>query len=247
MDPVLPSILAFPRWFLLATIFLLGLLSAKAAIETAAAPTDGIFDDTRAFSDQTRLQLAEEIKLLSQDLKCDVWLTATSFPASGTNLRRQAQATRLQWSAQQPAVLLAYDRSTNAVAFSFSPDLWDRYPAATLVQLMRDAARNIAETKLTLEERLTIIVHDSVKRMRELETTRIQQSRWFQQDEKRFALILTTLLIGAVGVAGIVGMASRRRDSIDSQLFLFPDIDVGTRFGAPFGGGVTVETKVSAP
>ena len=44
---------------------------AAAAIETIPAPADGIYDDTRALSDASRQTLAQEIRSLVTDLKCE--------------------------------------------------------------------------------------------------------------------------------------------------------------------------------
>lgn len=63
-------------WTLLAT-------AASAAIETVPTPADGIYDETRALSDASRQTLAQEIRALATDLKCHLWLTATSFSTSG--------------------------------------------------------------------------------------------------------------------------------------------------------------------
>ena len=221
--------------------------SALAAIDSVPAPADGIYDDTRAFSDASRQALAQEIRGLATDLKCDVWLTATSFSTGGLTPRRQAQATRIRWSGDKPALLLAYDRATNAMAFSFSPDLWARYPATSLATIGLEANRAIADTKLTLEERLTTIVHQVAKRLRELETVRLKQSVWFPKEERLSTMLLIGVLVGGALLAAILGMISRARSHASGEQLLFPDVTVSTRFGAPFGGGLIAEIRTQPP
>lgn len=220
---------------------------SSAAIDSVPAPADGIYDDTRAFSDASRQALAQEIRGLATDLKCDVWLTATSFSTGGLTPRRQAQATRIRWSGDKPALLLAYDRATNAMAFSFSPDLWARYPATSLATIGLEANRAIADTKLTLEERLTTIVHQVAKRLRELETVRLKQSVWFPKEERLSTMLLIGVLVGGALLAAILGMISRARSHASGEQLLFPDVTVSTRFGAPFGGGLIAEIRTQPP
>jgi hypothetical protein len=227
-------------WGLLAT-------AVSAAIDTVPAPADGIYDDTRALSDASRQALAKEIRGLATDLKCDVWLTATSFSTGGLTPRRQAQATRIRWSGDKPAILLAYDRATNAMALSFSPDLWARYPATSLATIGLEANRAIADTKLTLEERLSAIVHQVAKRLRELETVRLKQSVWFPKEERLSTMLLIGVLLGGALLAAILGMISRARSHSSGEQLLFPDVTVSTRFGAPFGGGLIAEIRTQPP
>jgi hypothetical protein len=87
-------------------------LGQRGAVLAATPPEDGIADETRALSGETHHQLAHELKLFREDLKCGAWITASSFMANGTTLRRQTQVTRSEWSGQRPAVLMAYDRAS---------------------------------------------------------------------------------------------------------------------------------------
>ena len=220
---------------------------ASAAIDSVPAPADGIYDDTRALSDASRQTLAQEIRSLATDLKCDVWLTATSFSTGGLTPRRQAQATRIRWSGDKPAILLGYDRAANVLAFSLSPDLWNRYPASSLATLGLEVNRTIANTQLTLEERLTTIVHQVAKQLRELETVRLKQSVWFPKEERRSTLLLIAVLLGGALLAAILGIISRASSHTAGEQLSFPDVTVSTRFGAPFGGGLIAEIRTQPP
>lgn len=242
-----PRIISLRVLLYLAGVMLFPALRAYGAIDGVPAPTDRIFDDTRAFSDETRRDIVEEIQSLRADLKADIWLTATSFTASGVTIRQQAQSTRRRWSGDSSALLIAYDRASNSVALSFSPDFWQRYPTTSLVELMRGSGRTITDTKLTLEERLALIIHDLAKRLRQLETVRIQQDRWFQQDEKQFVIVLGALVIGAAMIAAFLGIVSRRRATSSGQQYFFPDVAVGMRLGAAFGGGLIAEVQPQPP
>lgn len=208
-----------------------------------APPADGILDETRALTPEIHRQLAEELKQFTLDMKCDAWIKASSFISAGVNLRRQAQMTRREWSPARPAVLMAYDRATNGSALSFAPEMWERYPAAELVEIMQDARRIMLDTKLTLEERLAMATRLWIDRLRVMEAVRLKQSLWIQRSEKKFVLTLPAVLaVGAV-ITAILGFIARRRSARADRRFLFPDVQVGMRFGAAYGGGVTAEIK----
>ncbi len=222
------------------------LIWASGGIAQAVPPADGIQDDTRALTDETHRQLAYELKLFREDLKCDAWITASSFTPAGVTVRRQAQITRREWSAERPAVLMAYDRASNSSAMSFAPDFWERYPSAELVEIMQDTRRILTDAKLTLDERLALATRSWIDRLRVMESVRLKQSLWIQRGEKRFALaILITLACGAI-IAAVLGFASRRRGARAGRRFRFPEVHVGMRFGAAHGGGVTAEIKTNA-
>lgn len=238
--------LCLKRRLLLPACAVLWLAAAALGLAEHAAPADGILDDTRALTPETHRQLAEELREFSQDLKCDAWFKASSFPPAGTTVRRQAQATRHAWSGVRSAVLMAYDRASNSNAMSFSPDFWERYPAAELVEIMQETRRIQADTKLTLDERLALATRYWIDRLRNMESVRLRQSLWLQRGEKTFAVMVPAMLAGGAVIAALLGFMSRRRSTREGRRFLFPDVQVGTRFGAAYGGGVTSEIKTNA-
>lgn len=211
-----------------------------------APPADGIRDETRALTSESHRLLAEELKQFSLNLKCDAWIQATSFMPAGLTVRRQAQITRREWSGTRPAVLMAYDRASNSNAMSFSPDFWERYPAAELVEIIQEARRIQADTKLTLEERLTQATRYWMDRLRSMESVRLKQSLWLQRGEKPLALAVPILLGGGGVILALLGIVSRRRSARAGRRFLLPEVQVGMRFGAAYGGGVTSEIKTNA-
>lgn len=214
-----------------------------------APPADGILDETRALTAlpaETRRELVEELNQFRQDLKCDAWITASSFIPSGITVRRQAQKIRRQWSGVRPAVLMAYDRASQSSAVSFAPEFWERYPAPELIEIMQETRRILTDTKLTLDERLVLATRSWISRLRTMESVRLKQSLWLQKSEKRFALAVPAVLAGGAVIAALLGFISRQRSARAGRRFLFPEVQVGTRFGAAYGGGVTVEIKTDA-
>ncbi|WP_395719385.1 hypothetical protein [Prosthecobacter sp.] len=228
------------------TLCLILVFALGGPVWAAAPPADGILDETRALTEETHRQLAYELKLFREDLKCDAWITASSFTANGVTLRRQAQITRSEWSGQRPAVLMAYDRATNSSAISFAPVFWERYSAAELVEIMQDTRRTLIDPKLSLDERIAVATRHWIDRLRVMESIRLKQSLWVQRGEKNFSLALVIVLAGASALAAVLGLASRLREQRTDRRFRFPEVHVSMRFGAPYGGGVTAEIKADA-
>jgi len=211
-----------------------------------APPADGILDETRALTPETRRQIAAELSQFRQDLKCDAWIKATSFMATGSTIRREAQIARRDLSAVRPAVLMAYDRSSNSSAVSFAPVFWERYSAAELVEIMQETRRILSDPKLSLDERLLHATRSWIDRLRSMESVRLRQSLWIQRREKTFAMAVPALLAAGALLAALFGFLSRRRTARADLRFLFPEVQVGLRFGATYGGGVTAEIKTNA-
>ncbi len=232
-----------PRCLPVSAVLAAWLLLAGVSPGQTAPPADGIADETRALTPDVHRQFAEELRQFRADLKCEAWITASSFVPTGLTLRKHAQATRRAWDDGRPAVLMAYDRATNSSSLSFSPALWQRYPAAELVQVMQDTGRVFANGSITLEERILVAARGWMERLRGLERARLRQSLLLQKDEKRLALVTACTLGGLALAAAVLGMISRRRDSHAKRRFYFPEVQVGTRLGAPYGGGVTAELK----
>lgn len=204
---------------------------------------DGIVDETRALSAPARRQLAEELRQFRADLKCEAWVTATSFTTAGISVRRQAQMNRRAWDRGQPAVLMAYDRASNSSGLSFSSQFWQNYSAAELVEIMQEASRLLADDKVALEDRMLLATRSWMDRLRAFETVRLRQTLLLQRDEKRLAAT-TTVSLGCLALAGVVlGLLSRRRSDSAQEQFFLPEVQVAARFGAPYGGGVTAELR----
>lgn len=223
------------------------ILAGNGLAANLTPPPDGILDETRALGEATHRQLADELREFREDLHTDAWITATSFIPVEVTLRRQAQIDRRAWSGERPAVLMAYDRATNNGAMSFAPELWQRYSSAELIEIMQEARRILGNTSLSLDERLLLAARSWMDRLREMESVRLKHTLPIQGDEKKLAQAAVSWFAGGAVILALFGLASRRTSASSSHKFLFPDVGVGMRFGAPYGGGVTSEIKASGP
>jgi hypothetical protein len=207
--------------------------------EFPSKPVDGIRDDTRAFTEADHAQLAAKVREAGQILHCDIWLVASTFLTSGENLRGYSRELRQSWSGENDAILLAYDRASDRQFVSFSPALWERYPSASLVSLMHRNATIVAEKGRPVGDRLTQMMQETLNRLTVLEK---QRQRLQQTLLPRDHLRLAKLYAGGTGVAMLILLIAcgvlRRREVATEQQLSFPNVQVATRFGAPFGSQI---------
>jgi hypothetical protein len=216
-------------------------LSINGLAQSVPPPADGILDETRALTEMTHRQLADELRQFRENLDCDAWITATSFTPADMTLRRRAQINRRDWSGERPAVLMAYDRATNSGAMSFAPELWARHSSAELIEIMQESRRTLGNTALTLDERLALATRSWIDRLRQMESARLRHTLLLQNDEKLLARAVIPVLAGGAVLLALFGLASRRRSTSSECRFEFPEVHVDMRLGAPYGGGVSAE------
>jgi len=220
-------------------------LLASAGIVTGTAaqdyPTDGLRDDTRALSVQLRADLAHDLAATRAELGFEVWVTASTFLTSGQGIREHARATRQSWSGSADSVLLAYDRATDTLAHAFSPSLWQRYPTADIISLMQHGTAIMAEKRQPLDQRLARSIRDMLQRLHLLEKQRRLIARTLTADHVRLGKIFALGLLGGACALGIAGTTLRRLELLAASQSRFPVVQVGTRLGAPHGGGVMVQ------
>ncbi len=94
--------------------FMLLLAWPCTALLGQAVPKDGVHDDAHALSEASRKILIQEISKARLDLGIDFWLRADTFLSDGQSLKSLARESRLNWSAETDAVLLAFERSKDS-------------------------------------------------------------------------------------------------------------------------------------
>jgi hypothetical protein len=218
---------------------MLGLGSAMSQ-QPQVPPADGIQDDTHALSDSVRLLLVQEMASFKKETGCDAWLFAGTFLESGQTLKNQARELRRTWSGEADAVLLAYDRATDTQSVSFSPEVWRRYPAAGLVQIIQKGGLLMADKSKSPELRLRESMRGLLRGLSHLERARLKTEQSFTRDHRRLAQAFgLSLLVGAV-MLSLLGALARRRDVYAAWQTHFPLFEVSARLGAACGGGVIV-------
>ncbi len=228
------------RFFLF--IFIGGLCPSVQGEDAAlAAPATGVRDDTRALTEVTREVLVREIAQVKQETGVELWFMASTFLASDQTSRTFARDLRQQWSRNDLSILMAYDRASDTQALSFSPGVWERYASAELIGLMQRVAGIMAAKESSLEQRLVQSLRAVMKEVRVLENQHRRAEVTLPKDHLRLATGFTGVVVAGALVAGLLGIALRRREVQSSLQSYFPSVRVPSRLGALFGGGVIVE------
>jgi hypothetical protein len=223
-----------------ALLSLLALFGAGSLMALPVAPADGILDDTHALSSEAHEKLAGQIADFRREQGYDVWLVTSTFLDSGKTVRYYSRDLRQSWSGSADAILLAYDRGTDRSAISISPGIWNRYPAAALTDLLQIGGGIMSDATKTPEQRLTDFTGKLLRGMRAIRLQQSKMDQSFTPDHRRLAISFTAVSgLGAMALF-ILGICSRRRDVQNALQSHMPQIEVGTRLGAPFGGGVAV-------
>ncbi len=221
-------------------LMILALFCAGSILAVPVAPADGILDDTHALSQEAHQKLADQIAHFRRDLGYDVWLMTSTFLDSGKTVRSYSRDMRKAWSGSNDAIFLVYDRGTDRSAISLSPSIWNRYSASALTSLMLTGGVIMSDSTRTPEQRLTDFMGKLLHGMRSIQKQQVKMDQSFTFDHRRLAIAFAT--VSALGglILFMLGVRSRRQDVQNALQSNLPQIEAGTRLGAPFGGGVAV-------
>ncbi len=229
------------RTALLSCIICLGFIAHAAAGDLPAPPPDGLRDDTRALSEKARAELVSEMAACRTAIGADVWFSAGTFLGPGQTIALQARTLRQAWSPGKDAVLLAYDRASDAHTLSLSPGLWNRYPSAEIIALMQRSIAAMADKSQPLEARLSQALRTTLLKLQTLEKQRLQSTVTLSRHHLRLAQTFAIALGAGAVLLALASSRVRRRDVQAAWQSFFPQVEVGTRYGALHGGGVIVE------
>jgi len=216
------------------------LLCAESVMAVPVDPADGILDDTHALSAEAHQKLAVQIADFRRDQGYDVWLVTSTFLGSGQTVSQHSRDLRKAWSGPHHAIVLAYDRGSDRSATSLSPGIWNELSASALTQLLQVGSVIMSDANKTTEQRITEFMAKLLMGMREIKHQQAGMDQSFSRDHRRLAIAFATACgIGAL-VLFFLGVRARRQDVQDALQSHMPEIEVATRLGAPFGGGVAI-------
>lgn len=222
--------------FFSALLLLCGWLDS--ALLAQVAPADGVYDDTHALSEPSRVVLTREIQQVGPALGVRFWLRADTFLGDGQTIKALARETRLQWSGEADAVLMAYERSKDALHLSISPGLWQRYPSARLAQLSQQCGLIMNDRSKTVESRLRDAMLVILRSFAQLEKDRLRSAAILGPAHQTLAMTFAIGLLVAGLLALVLGGIVRRRDVKAAWQSYFPSVQVAVRLGANCGGSV---------
>lgn len=237
----MPEPQTFQRARLYAFAFVVGMSLCFAGILPAAepagpAPASFIHDETRLLDEKSSQQLSQSLQEAHEKLGVSLYVAAYPY-LTGISVRDRALALADQWSGEEPGMAIALNRGDGQAGIAASAGLWRRYPPDEAVLVLSDATALLLKSGLSPEERVTQAAHLVLERVGKMEDIRQSRAQTLNHSELRLAGIFAAALM-ALGVIVWFGLILWRRHEAARSALFFPDVEVSTRLGAPFGGGV---------
>lgn len=222
-------------------------LTVLTATTLASEPTQRIFDSAHMLSPAKHAELQEKLAEFSAATGCEVFIQAETYLESGMTARTAARTARRFVSGSGPTALFLSDRAKDSIAISQSPEFWQRFPIAALVENLRTAMAQAQRPNLSPEERLTGCVETWLEGILRLETERQAKQKVLPPTQRPIAIAYASILsLGALATF-FLGSRGRRLLAAEQHQMLFPEVQVGQRLGAPHGGGVIVSSSPTDP
>ena len=223
-----------------------GLSFASGPASEPAAPTGLVLDEARAMPDASKAALADELRRFRESTGCTLYVVSTTF-LSGKTIRDHANMLSGLWVPTGKGIILAYDRATDSHAIAPSQAMWETYPTPALVEAFREAGSLLQAKDVPLEKRIIGGSGQLTKRITEAEQQRRLHSQLLPGHDLWAALVFFGLLVAGAIACGLIVSRLQKRDAANAIRYFFPQADVAMRFGAPYGGGVIAEVRVSHP
>ena len=216
---------------------------ALACWDAALAVPTYVDDTTRALSQTAKAELEGELAAFHSETGVRLTVKAISYLESSLTLRTAAREARLATSGTGPVAIIMIDRGKNGLGISHSPELWQRYPLADMVEVLRGALLAASSREQEVEAKLLATSRQWMADVRVLETRRKSALPVVQTREGPLVVSFVTLL-ALMGLGGrYFGAKQRIRRIKQSERYHLPEVVVGQRLGAPFGGGHMVRSE----
>ena len=228
---------------------LFGHLAAQEALqlEIPAAPERGILDDARVFDNApaSRVELENRIETAAELSGFQVFV-AIYDTLIGRSLPEELARLQDAWLADEVGVLLVIESDSGRWLLAWSDgglvssgDL----PAVPVVRRgavptperlrIESALRDLGVPRQRSIEDISRIVHTLIDR---LETAVAEEARpggWTKE-----VVVMAVGLLAAIFLSAMLGWAwVKRNASRAREKLIFPEVSVGRRLGAPYGGG----------
>lgn len=207
-------------------------------------PAGFILDDARALPDAAQASLSGELRRFHESTGCTLWIVTSTY-LSGESVRDRANALVDAWTPAGRGIVMAFDRSGDSHAMSPTESMWRTYATPSLVEAFREAGAVIQEKEQPLDRRLQDSARVLMRRITEAERERVLHNQLLPGHDLWAALVFLALLVAGALACALVLTFVRKRDAADAVRYFFPQADVGLRFGAPYGGGVMAEVRIS--
>lgn len=218
--------------------------AGAAAPEPPPAPESRVLDEARVFDPG---QTQEMSSLLHEAATAGIDFYVLTLSFSGPEpVERVAERHRAAWCRSGFGLVMAYERGSQGLTFSASPGGSMSVSAPELEAIFHRSqaaaagAENPGDQLLAIVRQLLPELRQKVALQQKLQREHITLEQWIIYGGAAAFLLLAFLFF--LCLRRLLHVLKMRR----SQPCWFPPVQVASRFGAPYGGGVVAEID-SAP
>jgi uncharacterized membrane protein YgcG len=207
------------------------------AEDLGPVPASFIRDETHLLDEKNAQALGHALQDARERFGVTVYVAAYPYISSGGTVRDRALELANFWCGEEPGLVIAVNRGTSQAGIAASAELWRRYPPDETVLALADATDLLMKPNTAPEDRVSLAVHSVLTHLAKMEEIRSAREQPMTRGEIHLAELFAAVLT-AFGLIVWLGVTVWRRHEAARTALFFPDVEVGTRLGAPFGGGV---------
>ena len=210
-------------------------------------PATFLLDEARVFPDSAATSLRSRLDAWHRETGLRLYVVTVTYPPPGLDLPL-AEKLALQWLPDSLGGIIVFDRSRpETLTFGGTPQVGTWLSPVQLKSLHERTLGSALAASDQPAARLSAAV-DSLTAVYTREgLPLLQESRhWLPQAQRH---LLPYLMLGLATGTGLLYLFKRWQERAERRrrtVFLFPEVFVQERLGAPHGGGVTAETPLPA-
>jgi hypothetical protein len=236
---VVPLILSL---FLLPQTLHLDAQDSAVTNEIGRPPAEGFRDAARILSPELQQRLARELPGLRDRSGVHIYVETLTFLPVGVTLFDRAKALRQTWLAEVPGLVFVQARTgATQPTIQVSPALWELYTQGRLAAVLKDISLKVNQGPRDPAGQAETAIVALLDGLARLEKWRGSMLSWWERMDLRLAVPFAVFLVLSATIVRWISSRRASREKDRQNTFLFPDVQVAERLGAPHGGGVVAE------
>lgn len=210
-------------------------------------PATFLLDEARVFPDSAAASLRSRLDAWHRETGLRLYVVTVTYPPPGLDLPL-AEKLALQWLPDSLGGIIVFDRSRpETLTFGGTPQVGNWLSPVQLKSLHERTLGSALAASDQPAARLSAAVDSLTAGYAREGLPLLQESRrWLPQAQRH---LLPYLMLGLAAGTGLLYLFKRWQERAERRrrtVFLFPEVFVQERLGAPHGGGVTAETPLPA-
>lgn len=210
------------------------------------APKDGILDAAEVFQPEKRQALATKLGAFRESHRFHVYISTYTF-VYGEDANQRAERLGGKWLKGKQGAVIVLDRggAENSPVVGMNWVCHDenhKLPYQTIINLMLHAKRQAeAQPANQPEERLRVAAEEIMSSYTRLHAEQQEALNASGVGQLKILGGVVALMFLCLGILMLAQRFQRKAAIAEEECYLFPQVEVGTRYGAPFGGGLVVQ------